>query len=234
MSIARDFDQKLKDPKDSECAACGQPLAWESQKRYVPDEKKISSKIRRLLQRATGWDLSKTIRKFESYSFYQLKLPDNPKKFVHVFINDRMTEVKIEVFRRSMFPILVVHPAGSQRLPVIDFSGIGHVGFPYAFAAQSDMEAKKRFRAACQGTLQRLLEMEQERILSSARHSRDSLREKGPDYNDRMFETDVYNVLRRFFLYSMKLGGANKPDGFTSVISYDRNDLVVRHAQSTG
>jgi hypothetical protein len=217
--------QQVQNPTEIECPACGQAMKIGERKRYVHDPKKISARVRKLLQKATGWNLSTTPKRFESHPFYQLEHPDSPNKLVCVLVGNRVTENRIEVFQRSMFPILFIHPAGNQRYPVVDVSGIAHLGFPYALAAQADGESKKGFRSACRNMLKELLEREQERLLGAARSSISSLRAKGPDYNDRMFETDVYNVLRRLFLYSMKWGGASKADGFCSLNYYEKNDL---------
>ena len=108
---------------------------------------------------------------------------------------------------------------------MIDSDGIAHIGFPYALTAREDAVTKKEFKKLTRGVVRRLRQMEQEQILRTSRVSRDSLCHKTDGYNDRMFESDIYNVMRRVFPHSIKLGGKNKPDGFSSLIFFETSDL---------
>lgn len=218
-------DHQYTDEKLIDCPSCQTPLVWTEHSSYKLNAKAISKSLKPILQKATGRTLSTTPHKFESHSVHRLSSKKRPGKFIHVFFNERLGPEKMEVFKRSMFPMLIIHPTGSLKAPVIDGDGIAHMGVGYALAASEDATAEKAFRSACRGVIRRLMQMEQERILRSARHSRDSIASKGADYNDRMFESDVYNIMRRLFPHSIKMGGANKPDGFSSIVYFESGHL---------
>lgn len=219
--------QQFTDDSLVDCPSCQTHLTWQEHKRYKLNTKAVARVARPLLQEATGRTLSSKAHSFESHSVHRLYSKKRPGKFVHVFFNERLSSEKFEVFQRAMFPILIVHPTGSQRAPVIDGDGIAHVGLPHALAANDDPVSKREFRKACREVVRRMMQMEQERVLKAARHSRDSLASKAHGYNDRMFESDVFNLMRRFFPHSIKLGGANKPDGFSSLVFFEEGDLAI-------
>ncbi len=216
---------QLTDPAIVECPACQSSIKWEERRRYVHDQKEISVTAKTILQKAMKWKLSTNVKRFEGYPFYKLSAPASPNKMIYVFLNDRLTSVKTETFQRTMFPILVIHPTGDQRAPTIDVGGIAHVSFPYALAALDDTSSWLLFCNALRRSVQSLLKMEHERVCTSSRVSRELLVGKPPEYDDRKFEADVYNILRCLFPYSIRWGGANKPDGFCSLIHFENNDL---------
>jgi hypothetical protein len=217
--------QHVTDPEVTKCHGCESPLKWEQHVRYTRDPKMTIKAVKDVLQRAMGWRFSSAPKRFEGYTFYRFRSKASPNKLVYVFINERMSAVKAEVFQRTMFPILVVHPSGAHRAPTIDASGIAHLGLPHALAARGDAASRLHLRKSLNDVVRRLLQMEHERVITSSRQSRYLLAAKPADYNDQTFEADVYNILRRLFPYSIKWGGPNKPDGFSSLIYFTDNDL---------
>jgi hypothetical protein len=191
----------------------------------VRNEKEVPKAIKRLFQSVINWKFSTTTRQFEGFPFYRFRSAASRNKMVHVFLNDRVTAIKVDTFQRTMFPILVIHPTGNQRAPVIDSAGLAHVGLPCALTALESKEAKKQFRRSLFTVIRRLLQLEHERVLTSSRLSRDLLDDKPVDYDEWKFEADVYNVIRRLLPYSYKWGGKNKPDGFISFTDFENNDL---------
>ena len=217
--------QAVSDESLTECPTCQGPISWQEFRRYEEDKKSQSRVVREFLQKATGWKLDPTPHSFESQKFLRLSSPKNPGRTVCIFLNDRLNSGKLETFHRAMFPLIVVHPLGQQSLPVIDPVGIAHIGLPYLIAANDTDEDWKKFRAGCKDVLSRLLRMEKERILRTSRHSYDLLQSKANGYNDRNYEADVFNLLRSLFSFTVKWGGGNKPDGFSSLVYFPDNDL---------
>lgn len=209
----------------NDCPSCQTPLKWDDHTRYKLNPAAIPKAMKAILEKATGRVLSTTPHKFEGHSVHRLTDEEKPGKFIHVFFNERLGSEKMDSFRRSMFPMLIVHPTGSPKGPVIDGDGIAHMGVGYALAASEDHDAEESFESQTRAVVRRLMQMEQERILRAARHSRDSLSTKGADYHDRKFESDVYNLMRCLFRYSIKLGGKNKPDGFSSFVYFEEGQL---------
>ncbi len=217
--------QPVIDESVTDCRYCQSPLRREDHTKYKLNAKPIVRIARKILGESAGLTLSSDTHKFESHDVHRLASKSKPNEFIHVFVNERLSSEKIEVFKRAMFPIMVIHPTGQQKAPVIDSDGIAHIGFPYALTAREDAVTKKEFKKLTRGVVRRLRQMEQEQILRTSRVSRDSLCHKTDGYNDRMFESDIYNVMRRVFPHSIKLGGKNKPDGFSSLIFFETSDL---------
>lgn len=216
----------IKDKAITECPTCQGKLTWQVNARYQDNRKKLLSETKSILQNATGWKFNPAPYKFESHSFYRLSPKEEPNRTICVFVNDRLNPGKVETFQRAMFPILVVHPQGNQRLPVIDGTGIAHIGLPYAIAASDERLDKKEFRDSCKEITKRLLRMEQERVLRTSRHSHQLLLQKSMGYNDRNYEADIYNILRSLFSFTVKWGGPNLPDGFGSLVYFPTNELA--------
>jgi hypothetical protein len=218
-------NQELTNTSITECPACQGKVAWATHKRYEEDSKGVAALTRKLVAKATGWKFANEIKKFESHAFYRLFPKRDPNRTVCVFINNRLKATKIETFQRAMFPILVVHPLGNHRMPVLDASGIAHVGLPYALAALDDDTVWKKFREGCKDVVQRLLRTENERVLRTSRHSYENLKQRPSEYDDRKYEADVFNILRSLFPYTVRWGGARRPDGFSSLVYFPANDL---------
>jgi hypothetical protein len=219
------FSQVVVDETLKQCPTCENDLAWKSIQRYEHDPKAVYTVARLLLQKATAWKLATTPQKFESHAFRRLSSKTDLARTVCVFFNNRLRSGKIETFQRAMFPIVVVHTQGDHRLPVIDSSGIAHIGLPYAIAAFEDKADWRDFKHSCRNVIGRLLQMEQERVLSTSRYSYDHIRAKPVGYNDRNFEADIFNLLRSVFPYTVKWGGGNRPDGFCRLIYFEGSNL---------
>jgi hypothetical protein len=217
--------QLLSDTSLLECGTCQGPLKWEEYRRYEEDKKMQVRIVREFLQKATGWKLDPTLRSFESHKFHRLTSPKNPSQTVGFFINDRLSPGKVETFHRAMFPLIVIHPLGQQILPVIDIGGIAHIGLPSLIAARDTDDDWKKLRSGCADVLKRLLRMEKERVMRTSRASYDTIRSRAAGYDDRNYEADVYNLLRSLFSFTVKWGGGNKPDGFSSLVFFPNNDL---------
>jgi hypothetical protein len=218
-------NQKLTDTTLTECPACQGKINWNKQLKYVEDAKAVTSFAKKLIADATRWKMAATVTKFESHAFHRLFPKADPNRTVCVFINSRLKGTKFESFQRAMFPIMVVHPQGSQRMPILDESGIAHVGLPYAISAMDDHGVWKSFKQGCKDVIQRLMRMEQERILRVSRHSYENLKKRPEEYDDRKYEADTFNVLRSLFPYTVKWGGGNRPDGFSSLVYFEGNNL---------
>lgn len=215
----------VSDPMATECPVCQGQVEWVDFLRYDEDQKVQLRVVREVLERATGWKMNPVPLSFESHKFYRLSSSKNPGKTVCVFVNDRMSSGKMETFHRAMFPLIVVHPLGQQGLPVIDAVGIAHVGLPYMLAASDVSEDWKKFRQGCKELIPRLLWMEKERVLKASRLSHDHMLSRPEGYDDRSYEADVFNLLRSLFSFTVKWGGGNKPDGFSSLVYFPENDL---------
>lgn len=215
----------ISDESVTECPACQGELTWQKFRRYDEDTKELFSLSRELLQRATGWKLAPRPQKFESQKFHRLSPGKDSSQTVCVILNDRLNSAKVETFQRAMFPVVVVHPQGLHRLPVIDEVGIAHLGLPYAIAASEDKADWQKFRQSCRDVIVRLRRMESERVLRASRRSHELICNKPPAYDDRNYEADVYNLLRSLFPYTVKWGGKNKSDGWGSLVYFESNDL---------
>ena len=218
-------NQKLTDRTLTECPGCQGKITWEKHRKYEEDAKGVSAFTRKLVAKASGWKMASEVKKFESHSFYRLYPKQDPNRTVCVFINNRVNGAKIESFQRAMFPIMVVHPQGTQRMPILDATGIAHLGLPYALSALDDDSVWKKFKDGCKDVIQRLLRMEHERVLRTSRHSFENLKQRPTEYDDRKYEGDTYNVLRSLFPYTVKWGGGNRPDGFSSLVYFEGNEL---------
>lgn len=218
--------QVVTDPAMAECPACQGELKWHDLCKYEDDRKVQIQIVRGVLQKATGWNMDPALISFESHQFYRLSSDKHPDKTVCVFVNDRLNSGKMETFHRAMFPLIIVHPLGQQGLPVIDPFGIAHVGLPYMLAASDVDEDWKKFRTSVREVVPRLLWMEKERVLKTSRLSHVNLLSKPVGYDDRNYEADVFNVLRSIFPFTVKWGGGNKPDGFSSLVYFPENNLA--------
>lgn len=218
--------QLVIDPALSECSSCQGKLKWENFRRYEEDRKAQFRVIREVLQKASGWKMAPSHLSFESHKFYRLSCPKYPGKTVCVFKNDRLNPGKVETFQRAMFPLIIVHPHGQQGMPVIDASGIAHIGLPYMLAASEVQEDWRKFRDSCKDMISRLLWMEKERVLKTSRLSHGHIFSMPSSYDDRSYEGDVFNLLRSLFPFTVKWGGGNKPDGFSSLVYFPDNNLA--------
>src|SRR5205085_11851192 len=131
--------------------------------------------VGRLLKVATGWVLDHDAVEFENNEFYPLRNPSRPEESVSVFLSRRVASSKIEVFDRSMWPILVVHTSGTYEHAHLDLAGIAHLGFAYTLAAMKDKGTRSRFIEDCKDTLATLTRNEQERVLRAGRQSREMI-----------------------------------------------------------
>jgi hypothetical protein len=221
------YSQRFTDESVTGCPSCQTTLRWEERRRYKLNPREIHNSSRRLLQKFTGRKLSSSKYAVESHKVHRLFLPKKPNKFIHVFFNEHLRSGTIDTFRRAMFPMMIVHPTSTHRIPVIDSDGIAHFGFPHALAVNTNDDGAdiKDLKKASGDVIRRLMQMEQERVLKAARFSRDSLVNRTDTYNDQTFESDVYNLLRRVFANSIRMGGANRPDGFVNMIYYEDSNL---------
>ena len=217
--------QPVTDDALTECPACQGELKWEGIRRYQDDKKATIGVVRSLLKKATGWKIAANKISLESHDFYRLSSPKHPSKTVCVFVNDRVSSGKMDTFLRAMFPVIIVHPQGQQRVPVVDANGIAHVGLPHMLAASENSDDWKKFKEASQEVLPRLISLESERVLRASRLSHDKLLAPPVGYDDRSYEADVFNTLRSMFPFTVKWGGGNKPDGFSSLVYFPNNDL---------
>ena len=217
--------QPVTDEKLSECPGCQEALKWVPFKKYEEDKKAQLRIVRKALEKATGWKMDSTVHSFESHKFHRMSAPNTPEQTVCVFMNDRLNSAKVEVFQRAMFPIIAVHPLGAQSLPVIDVGGIAHMGLPHMIVALDEAEDWKKYREGCRDILPRLLKMEKERVLKTSRMSFDHRKKLPAGYDDRHYEADIYNMLRSIFSFTVKWGGPNKPDGFSSLVYFPDNDF---------
>lgn len=219
------YSQPTTDATLTECPVCQGPLKWQNFKKYEEDKKVQIRIVRQVLEKATGWKMDPALHSFESHKFHRLSSRKLPGQTICVFLNDRLNSGKIETFHRAMFPLIIVHPLGQQSHPVIDVSGIAHIGFPHMLAASDEPEDWKKYRSGCKDIMPRLLRMEKERVLKTSRISHEHVGSKPAGYNDRNYEADVFNLLRSLFAFTVKWGGGNKPDGFCSLVYVPENDL---------
>lgn len=217
--------QAVVDGSAKECPSCQGPLTWQTIRRYEEDKDNVLRFVKKRVQRATGWHFDSYSPSLESHKFHRLCSPDEPGKTVCMFVNDRLSSSKMDTFHRAMFPVIVVHPLGQQSLPVIDASGIAHVGLPYLLAACDNTDDWKKYQKSCRELVPRLLRAEEERILRASRMSHQHMMAKPTGYDDRSYEADVFNLLRSIFPFTVKWGGGNKPDGFSSLVFFPDNDL---------
>lgn len=215
----------VEDDKVEDCPKCRQPLRTLELQRIEHNAEEMRKFAGRILNRATKWEFVNKPLQFEGDEFFPLRNPARPEQTVCVFFSRRISSSKIEVFDRSMWPILVVHTSGAYEHAHLDLAGIAHLGFAYALAATKDRETKTKFIADCETTLVALTRNEQERVLRAARQSREMLANKPADCTGGMYESVVFGLLRSLFPHSMKWGGAFRPDGFCSLIYSKTNRL---------
>src|SRR5205814_6202 len=158
-------------------------------------------------------ELESKAQSFEKNEFYPLRNPARPEESVYVFFSRRISTSKIEVFDRSMWPVLVVHTSGAYEHAHLDLAGIAHIGLAYALAATRDREVLKRFIQDCKVTLDKLLRNEQERVLRAARNAREVLASDHTGMLGVKYEAVVFGLLRSLFPHTMKWGGKFRPDG---------------------
>ncbi len=223
----KSHSQVVLDRSLTECPTCQGSLEWKSDEVYEENRKALAKVTKALIEKATGGKMNFPPHAFESHRFYRLTFRDSPDQTVCVCLNDRLNPAKIDVFQRAMLPVLVIHPQGLHRSPVIDPHGLAHAGLPYLLAARESRDEWKKVRTDCKALVQRLRQMEKERMLRASRHSHDYLTNKPAGYNDRNFEADVYNLLRSVFAFTVKWGGPNKPDGFSSLVYFPQNALAA-------
>jgi hypothetical protein len=225
LNCAPGRTQFITDENLTRCPACHGQLDWQTATRYLEDPKAAISIARKLLGQASKWKMDSVERAFESKKFYRLHPKRNPNRNVCVFVNNRLNATKVEALQRANFPILVVHPQGAHRLPSIDAHGVAHIGLPYALSAYEDKPTWKAYQKSFRDVLRRLQRSEQERVLRASRASWEMLEHQPADYDDRKYESDIFNLLRSMFPYTVKWGGGNKPDGFCSLVYFPGNDL---------
>jgi hypothetical protein len=217
--------KSVDDDQVENCPKCHQPLRIKQVRKIVHEQDGIRGFLGRVLKRATGWELADSPVQFESNEFFPLRNPVRPEQSVAVFLSRRVSTSKIEVFDRSMWPILVVHTSGTYEHAHLDIAGIAHLGLAYALAATQDRSVRERFIQDCNSLLERLQRNEQERVLRAARQSRDLLASDHAGCTGGMYESAMFGLIRSLFPYSMKWGGKFRPDGFSSLVYSKTNRL---------
>ena len=109
--------QPVIDESVTDCRYCQSPLRREDHTKYKLNAKPIVRIARKILGESAGLTLSSDTHKFESHDVHRLASKSKPNEFIHVFVNERLSSEKIEVFKRAMFPIMVIHPTGQQKGP---------------------------------------------------------------------------------------------------------------------
>lgn len=218
-------NKSVDDDQVENCAKCHQPLRVKRTRKIDHDLTGIRGFIGRLLKLATGWDLDRSPVQFENNEFYPLRNPARPDESVSVFLSKRISPSKIEVFDRSMWPVLVVHTSGTYEHAHLDLAGIAHLGLAYALAAAQDREIRGRFILDCKSMLERLQRNEQERVLRAARASREMLGKDHGGCTGGMYESAVFGLIRSIFPHTMKWGGKFRPDGFSALLFSKSNRL---------
>jgi hypothetical protein len=215
----------VDDEKIENCGKCHLPLRVKETRQIKHDMDGIRGFVGRLFKIATGWCLDRDPVQFEKNEFYPLRNPSRPEESVSVFLSRRVASSKIEVFDRSMWPILVVHTSGAYEHAHLDLAGIAHIGLAYALAAAQDREVRATFIRDCKLLLERLQRNGQERVLRAARQSRDDLEREHEGCSGSTYEAAVFGLLRSLFPHTMKWGGAFRPDGFCNLVYSKSNKL---------
>ena len=217
--------KSVDDPNVENCTTCHLPLRVKQAQKIIHEEDGIRSFVGLVLKRATGWDLARTSVQFENNEFYPLRNPVRPEESLCVFLSRRVSSSKIQVFDRSMWPILVVHTSGTYEHAHLDIAGIAHLGLAYALAATREKDVRDLFFQDCKSLVERLQRNEQERVLRAARQSRDLLGNEHSGCSGGAYESAVFGLLRSLFPHTMKWGGKFKPDGFCSLVYSTTNQL---------
>jgi hypothetical protein len=214
----------IEDERLEHCSVCNQPLRIQEINRIQHDEDKMRRFAGAVLKRTTGREFDPTPVTFEGNEFFPLRNPDRPEESVYLYFSRRVSTSKINVFERSTWPVLVIHTSGAYEHVHLDLAVIGHVGFAYVLAALREKKTRDRFADDCRAALDKLQRTKQERVLRTARQSRELLR-TGTDMTGGKYEAATFAVLRSMFPHTMKWGGAYRPDGFCSLVYSESNDL---------
>jgi hypothetical protein len=215
----------VEDEKVEACPRCHQPIRSLELRKILHNDEEMRKFAGRILTAATKWEFVNKPLQFESHEFFPLRNPARPDESVCVFFSQRISSSKIELFDRSMWPILVVHTSGAYEHAHLDLAGIAHLGFAYALAATKEKDTRAKFIEDCKTTLATLTRNEQERVLRAARQARETLTNKLAECTGSVYESVMFALVRSLFPHSMKWGGAFRPDGFCSLIYSKTNRL---------
>ncbi|WP_339748219.1 hypothetical protein, partial [uncultured Rubinisphaera sp.] len=213
------------DGKQESCPTCDNVLIEKSIVEINRNVTGTAKYIKNLLKNLVDWNLS-PIRKFEATEYYSLA-PNSGSSTeeVWVLIRDRLPETTRVLLQRSGRPLLVISPETDLRNIYIDSSGIGNCSISYLFTALRDQAEKKECKKQLSELLSALLTNHQERLLTAARHSYQHVKSGTHGDKGHEYETDIFNLLRTIFKYTVKLGrvGNVEPDGFLSIPVFGDN-----------
>ncbi|MFO0905798.1 MAG: hypothetical protein U0939_22510 [Pirellulales bacterium] len=223
--------QHVVDEDVSECPQCQTPLQSTTVEFLKHNEPKIRSEMAAILANATGWNLSKAPVEFEGQHFYPLSDPTRPDRIIRVYFAKRVGDRVLGSLDRSLQPVLVVHTGGDVEHAHLDAAGVAHISFARALAASVDDEVAARFREDALNARDDLIRRQEEKVHRRAVASRARIGTPPVGYTGEMYQTDVFNVVRSLFPYTEYWTGANRPDGFCCLVSFENASLrePVKH-----
>lgn len=208
-----------------ECPECQTTLETRRITYLTHNDPEIVAKAGKLLAATTGWKFLKQVVHFEGERFFRLANPDQPDQVIRVYFSKRIGNRLLDLLDRSLLPVLVVHTGGQVEHAHLDAAGVAHLSFARALASEVDPDVAKRFNEDCCFARDDLIRRQTDKVLKRASTSRNRIVAPPEDYTGTNYEHDVFNVIRGMFPYTEFWTGANRPDGFCSLVYYPTSNL---------
>ncbi|MDB5344784.1 MAG: hypothetical protein JWP89_3161 [Schlesneria sp.] len=217
--------QDVTDPDLAECPGCQTELQKKKIELIKHGENEIRKVVAKLLESATNWTFSSSAVQFEGQKFYALSDPNRPDRIIRVYFAKRVGERILQCLDRSLQPVFVVHTGGDVEHAHLDAAGVAHISFARALAASVDADVASRFDEDVKYAREDLMRRQEGKVHSRAADSRKRIENPPDGYSGEAYQLDVFNILRSVCPYTEYWTGANRPDGFCSLVSFKDANL---------
>jgi hypothetical protein len=214
----------VTDKDQTQCLACQSRLKNETSNQIVHLNERIQEVVEEALKEATGLKTQKTI-KFETYEFHVLQKGKGNVEPIYVAYRNQLGAKGKDILSRFAQPVLVVHTSSQSEFTPIDLHGVAHLNLAYILASIRDGEGKAKFKREVVKQLDDLTRSLGIRVNRAAEESFKVVTDNLADSTGQKFETDIFNLLRFLFPNTSQWGGGDRPDGISTIVCYDNNDM---------
>ena len=208
-----------------ECPRCQSKPKSESVELIHHNDNAIRRVVKQVFQKSKRWRFHARPRAVEGHEFFVLENIAQPPHQVRVHVAENVDRKLLKLLEQSMHPIIVAHVREQFEDPVIDASGVAHVGFAHALAAMDSNSDWKPFSDSLEGVIDELLRRSNERISRAAAMAKRNLLALPNGYTANEFENDVFAIVRFLSPYAERWGGGSRPDGFCSMAYFENGQL---------